>query len=305
MRATLYVVTESGARRRLEVRGGHVARFGRSEWADFSFPDESALADVHFVVECLPSAVMLRDGGGGSVQLNGQPVQESVLRTGDRLQVGRTVWTLEIEGDATDATDGSSGGGEAQEVRPTKTAAEWVEMLAYLGVDDAALAIPQDGAALSAAEQYTAAAALRTFQLEPRGAVWWAWSATEPAKIAKLPAPQQVAWEVVRNWIASPDEATRRQCEANASKLNYQGPGGVLSAAVFFSGDNVAPPECPSPTPPDPRIVGRLVVSHFVVEAAQTHPTPPGEAWKRFLSRAAELTAAPIAWPEPRPGAAP
>jgi len=312
MRATLHVVSESGARRRLEVRGGQVARFGRSDWADYSFPDDPKMADVHFVVECRESAVVLRDLATGSpTLLNDKPASEAVLRTGDRVSAGRTTWVVQLEDvPAATASDGSESN-DAIAPPPTQTALEWVELLVYLGVEDEALAIPQDGqtaddlvAALVAEQQFAAAAQLRAHQLQARGAVWWGYGVVEQSGTTKLSAPQRAALAKVREWVARPNETNCRACEKQAEALGYKGPGGFLSAAAFFSGESVAPADCPAPTPPDPRLPGRLVTGLLHVAVAEAKGEEPAAVWKRILDKAAQLLAGEISWPEPTPAPA-
>jgi len=311
MRATLHVVSEPGARRRLVVGGGQVARFGRTDWADYSFPDDASMADVHFVVECGEMAATLRDlGTGAATLLNGAPTVGASLRSGDRITAGRTTWLVELEDVPVGAGDGSEHGGE-EKAEPTQAASEWIEFLTYLGVDEEALAVPQDGqtaddlvAALVAKEQFAAAAHLRAHQLQARAAVWWVHEAIAQRGIARLPAPQRTALAAVRGWVANPDESRRRVCEQQAVALGYKGLGGLLAAAAFFSGDNVAPPDCPSPTPPDPRLTGRLVTATLVIAVAQVQDAEPAAVWKPILAAAKQMLTGPISWPEPPPAPA-
>jgi len=307
MRATFHVVSEPGARRRLVVRGGQVARFGRSEWADYSFPDDAAMADVHFVVECGETSVTLRDLGTGAATLwNGAPTAGTLLRTGDRVTAGRTTWLVELEDVPVEAAgDGSESRGAAA-AQPSQTAREWIEFLTYLGVDDEALEVPQDGqtaddlvAAFIEKEQFATAAQLRAHQLQARGAVWWGYETAAQRGIDRLPVPQRAALTAVRNWVARPSEAERRVCEGQAIAVDYNGPGGLLTAAAFFSGENVASPDCPTPIPPDPRLPGRLVTAMLLMEAAETQGEEQAAVWKRFLAAAKQMLAGPISWPEP------
>lgn len=286
-----------------------MARFGRTDWADFSFPDDSAMAEVHFSVECGEAGVVLRPLSDSAPTLvNGKPAQETVLRPGDRVTAGRTSWVVELEDVPESVASPAEAAASAQ--NPTQSAQEWIALLSHLEVADEALAVPQDGqtadevvAGLIAAEQFAAAAQLRAHQLQPRASVWWGYDVVTQSGLERLPPKQIAALQAVRAWVATPAEPQRRACEQQAAALSYQGPGGFLAASAFFSGDNIAPADCPTPTPPDSRLTGRLITALLVIAVAQTQGVPPAAAWQRVLDKAAQLLSGPIDWPAAAPAA--
>lgn len=312
MRATLHVVSDSGARRRLDVRGGQTARFGRTDWADYSFPADASMADVHFLVEWRGTQLFLRDLGTGSpTTVNGQPAQEIELKTNDRIVAGRTQFVVELElaelvVESAGELDGSPVSGPQGE-----TAATWVELLTRLEVEPEALAVPQDGqtadevvASLLAAEQYVAAARLRCHQLGNRAAVWWALRSAQMADLGALNPLQQQAIASARDWVAEPNEPQRRQCERFAEATGYEDFGGLLAAAAFFSGGSVAPADVPMEAPPDPRLTGRLVAGVTLLVAVLAPPDEQAGRWTKMFADAAQLLTGPITWPEPNSASA-
>ncbi len=101
MRATLQVTSSPARARRVELRDGQAARFGRSAWADYSFPEDSRLAEIHFAVACFSGGCLLRHlASGQQTFVNRQSVTDVRLRSGDQIVAGQTTWSVTIEGEA-------------------------------------------------------------------------------------------------------------------------------------------------------------------------------------------------------------
>src|SRR5262249_5651582 len=98
LQATLQVLIGPEAGRRIHLKSGQVARFGRTEWADFAFPYDRAMADVHFAIETGDDAVTLADvSKGKGVLVDGQKVETCVLRSGQRIAAGGLVFGVGTE----------------------------------------------------------------------------------------------------------------------------------------------------------------------------------------------------------------
>jgi hypothetical protein len=95
MRVVLQIEVGPRAGQTFELRPGQIAQVGRSSWADLSLPEDSELADLHFLLECGASACKLRDlNSRGGVLRNEARVVDATLTDGDRIRAGRTVFTV-------------------------------------------------------------------------------------------------------------------------------------------------------------------------------------------------------------------
>ena len=101
MRVILKIMSGSSAGRKVLLDAGQTIQVGRTEWADFSVPDDGRMSGVHFTLETDNVKCYLRDlGSTNGTRLNDQPVSDRMaLRCGDQIEAGETVFSVEIEGD--------------------------------------------------------------------------------------------------------------------------------------------------------------------------------------------------------------
>ena len=93
MPVTLRVTSGPSTGRKVHVARGQIAKFGRTEWADISFPNDSGrnVADLHFVIhEDGPTTVIKDSSGGVGTHVNGTAITEAMLHTGDVVTAGET-----------------------------------------------------------------------------------------------------------------------------------------------------------------------------------------------------------------------
>ena len=84
--------------KKIIVRDGHVATFGRTERADYDFPRDEQMSGLHFSLECRASGCRLRDlQSANGTFLNGSPVQESAVQPSDVIRAGKTSFLVQIE----------------------------------------------------------------------------------------------------------------------------------------------------------------------------------------------------------------
>src|SRR5215203_5295727 len=102
MQLTLQITAGPHAGRKVLLRSGQVARIGRTEWADFSFPKDSDLADVHFAVQCQLHAAKVRKlAADRPLTLNTKEVAaEADLQSGDTIQAGQSAFVVLFDGQA-------------------------------------------------------------------------------------------------------------------------------------------------------------------------------------------------------------
>src|SRR5262245_34493445 len=102
MQLTLQITTGPHAGRKVLLRSGQVARIGRTEWADFCFPKDADLADVHFAVQCQLHAAKVRKlAADKPLKVNTQDVPaEAELKSGDTIHAGQSAFVGLFDGQA-------------------------------------------------------------------------------------------------------------------------------------------------------------------------------------------------------------
>src|SRR5262245_43868022 len=109
MQLSLQITTGPHAGRKVLVRSGQIARIGRTEWADFSFPRDADLADVHFAVQCqLHGAKLRKLAPDRTISVNSQQVNEAELQPGDTIQAGQSSFVVTFDGEATPRSSSST-----------------------------------------------------------------------------------------------------------------------------------------------------------------------------------------------------
>lgn len=72
-------------------------RFGRTNVADFSLPDDTHMSSLHFMVECDDKGAVLRDlASRNGTKVNGRQVTAVRLASGDLIVAGETRFLVEI-----------------------------------------------------------------------------------------------------------------------------------------------------------------------------------------------------------------
>ncbi len=102
MRVILEIISGPQRGRKIMLGALQSLRIGRTEWADFSVPHDGRMSSVHFGLETETAACYLRDlGSTNGTQLNDAAVTERVaLHTGDRIQSGETIFSVNVDGEA-------------------------------------------------------------------------------------------------------------------------------------------------------------------------------------------------------------
>src|SRR5262245_53684576 len=114
MQLTLQITTGPHAGRKVLLRSGQVARIGRTEWADFSFPRDADLADVHFAVQCQLHGARLRKLAlDRTLAVNSQDVSEADLKPGDTIQAGQSAFIVAFDGQTAPPSDAPVAGAAA------------------------------------------------------------------------------------------------------------------------------------------------------------------------------------------------
>ncbi len=121
MRVQLTIQNGPHAGSQLEIFSGKVALVGRASWAELSVPDDQRMSGRHFTLECAHGECKLRDQkSSNGTFVNGQRVTEKILRNGDQILAGATLFAVHL-----DATVAPPAGDVAEERETTLKAARF------------------------------------------------------------------------------------------------------------------------------------------------------------------------------------
>jgi hypothetical protein len=309
MRITLQVTSGPDAGRKVHLKSGQTAQIGRTEWADFSFPRDVKMAEVHFALECHLHGGRLRDlGSAEGTWLNGQRVADADVKHGDEITAGTTILQLLVGGEALDSTltAAAVAGAAAEEASepagpPAPTAEELCE---YLDLNEEAREIAAANpdaeaflAALTAQKKYPSAIRLQAHLLPKREAVWWAHQATDGVCGSLLPASESQALAAAYTWVLEPSEEHRRAAETAAAATKYEGPGSWVALGAVWSGGSLAPPGLDE-VPPDARLTGQALTSSLMIAAYHGDPLKAPQRQRDFLQRGQDIAHGKLKLPE-------
>jgi hypothetical protein len=316
---SLQITTGPHAGRKVLLRSGQVARIGRTEWADFSFPRDADLADVHFAVQCQLNGAKLRKlAPDRTLSINSQEVTEAELKAGDTIQAGQSAFLVGFDGQssarptATDTAAGAIAAGAAAAavaapLAPTEREPTAVEIAEHLQMADEHIAIaktvrtgPELVAALAAQGAFAKAVRVQAHLLPKRQAVWWGILCVEAACGDRLSEAEESAKEVAREWVEEPNDGRRRRCESAAGKTKFDGPGSWLAMAAFWSGGSIAPRDFGAEVKPDDKLTGQAIASSLMITAVWGDATKAKDRYRTFLSKAPEVATGKIPLPENR-----
>src|SRR5579863_9434699 len=109
MKILLDIRSGSNAASKLPVMEGKPLRFGRTDKADHSFPDDKQMSSLHFAVELTEKGCRLLDlNSSNGTFLNGARVKEAILANGDQIRAGATVFVIRMIRDDTPAVTSQS-----------------------------------------------------------------------------------------------------------------------------------------------------------------------------------------------------
>lgn len=320
MLLTLEITGGPHAGEKIRVRTGQVARIGRTAWADFSLGKDSALADVQFAVDCRAGGVQLRNLADTAVAVDGKPVRDVALKSGDRITAGQSEFLVVFDGPPPAAAASpsitaslSSGlaftGAAAAETLAAESApaddrptpAEIAERL-KLGDEALAWAAPlkepqQLVAQLTKQKKFAKAIRLQAHLLERRQALWWGVVCVRETCGAALPPVELAAADVAAEWVADPSESRRRAAELAAGRTPLSAPGGWLATAAFWSGGSLAPPDMAA-VPPDELLLGQAITNALLIASSYADPKQTEKRYTRFLELGVQAVAGGLPPPE-------
>jgi predicted component of type VI protein secretion system len=97
MKTVLTVLAGAAAGQSLEVQPGQTVGVGRTSKSQFVLAGDEYLSRVHFVLEYGPGGCRLKNSSANGTVVSGARVEEAVLRDGDIIAAGQTMFAVEVE----------------------------------------------------------------------------------------------------------------------------------------------------------------------------------------------------------------
>jgi len=306
VQAILTIVGGPHAGRKLWLRAGQAAEIGRGESMDLAVPRDAALAERHFVLENNRGACRLRDLAGRGTLVNGQPATEAMLRDGDHITAGQTVFALQIESDAAGVTTSgraTKGAGDSTLANAEKASIQFPsagEVCPQFGLSTEARTLlepelPADRFAerLVARQLYVDAVRCLAYALPRPQAIAWACQVAARSMGKQAVDGERAALDAATAWLREPGEEHRRAAFAAAQAAEFTTPAGLAALAVFWSGGSIAPPEIQE-VPPAPHLCAQAVANSIILAAVRSEPQHASEKYKQFLQIGAAVARAEL-----------
>lgn len=301
MHVVLEVLSGPERGQRIRLRDGLIARFGQTEWADFSFPSDQAMSEFHFLLDCRSQQCVLHAMQSSMTLVNAQPVQQQVLASGDRVLAGETEFLISIQG-MLQPNDAEPSRPPSDAVAVAAAALSVREICERLELGGAAPELATKAASsrelseqLASAGDFHQALRVRAYTLGRRPAVAWGCKVVTDTIRDTLAATQSDALKAAAKWVQTPDEAHCRQAESAAAKAGYRGPGGLLAAAAFWSGDNIAPAESPQAVPPVDTLASRAVAGSLTLTLSLLPPANLADHYRGLVALADQIESGELA----------
>jgi hypothetical protein len=301
------------------LRSGQIARIGRTEWADFSFPRDADLAEIHFAVQCQLQGARLRKlAADRPLSVNSKEVTEADLVAGDTIKAGQSAFVVVFDGQTalpaagasamatiTGASFVATGAAAAVAKEPAgKKEPTATEIAEHLQLGDEACAVaatvktgPQLIGALAAKEMFAKAVRVQAHLLPKRLSVWWGVHCVSATCGDALSNSDADAKDAALEWVRDSSEKNRRTCEAAANQTKFDGPGSWLAMAAFWSGGSLMPADM-NTVEPDEKLTGQAVTSSLMIAAVSGDPTKAKDRYRKFLAAAPDIASGEIPLPE-------
>lgn len=290
MRVAIVVRSGPAAGRRIQLKAGQLAKFGRSNWADFAFADDAAMADVHFEIRCDAQACQIAALAKESPTLvNQQAITNARLNTGDIISAGQTSFALDIQGVGSSPV--ASVESTTAVAAPASDPAATARLSDYFELSAAALSLAEAHPdpesfeqLLISAERWEDAIRWRAHRLPKPKAVAWAMACANNERThGPVKNLDEQTYQIIAAWVKDPSEQNRRQAAQQLDANGGSGVGGVLTAAVAWSGGSLAP-EGVDEVPPDERLTGHCVTTALgMLSHTAGSPGPAVERLKKYL----------------------
>src|SRR5262245_54014792 len=106
MQLLLTIISGTRKGHKIVLRDGQTIQVGRTEWSEFSVPDDQQMSGIHFSITCSAATCQIRDlNSTNGTFVNGKKLTSASLTDGDEIQAGSTTFAVHIEGLVPQSTD--------------------------------------------------------------------------------------------------------------------------------------------------------------------------------------------------------
>lgn len=249
----------------MALDGGQRIRVGRSPLVEYSCPDETRLAGIHFSIESLPDRIQLTVAEGiDPIAVNGILTSQCDLKEGDTIECGNTIFGIVSTAPTSDETTEASTPdlnqvptASAPRIKPIdEPTTDLSEIISTVEITCEARRLIEPNESISfnidrlRSSGFTSdASTLYVRSLSKHAAVAWGIEYLEAAAQKGPIAYDERSLRSAKAWVDAPNEATRREAEAAAATANYADPAAFLAQAAFWSGGSIGPATSPAETP--------------------------------------------------------
>ena len=302
MQAILQILTGPETGRRILIKAGQIARFGRTEWSDFAFPYDRQLADIHFSIETTNDSVTLADlSQGKGVEVDGQKTENCQLRSGQKIQAGRMAFAVSTERLFESSTAGTGPVAVSANGPPVPAPALARKICESVGFSEPAQALLDDTIEvlpfidkLSGEQLLLDALRVLAAWLSKRKAVWWGAGCLEAACGDSLNAQADLI-ALTRAWVHDPSEEKRRAVLDAAETADTKLPACWLARAAGWSGWSLSPPGLPV-VPPDEHLTAQALIGALLLAAVSVDPARCPDNYRKFIAHGKELSQTKLDW---------
>jgi pSer/pThr/pTyr-binding forkhead associated (FHA) protein len=309
MGISLNILTGPSAGRIVRLATGTTARFGKTEWADFSFPHDALMSEVHFIIECGHRKCVIRDLASESgTFVQGTRITEVTLRTGDNIVAGQTTFCANIDGETEPdmkqgvAATAESSPDQSKTVLEPPPSKSLIELCQFLKLDDAACGLAKEAEVspqefvkrLTKEQNRMSALRLTAHLLSPKPAVMWGSICTRESVGTLLSDTDLVALDAADRWVKSGNENDRRLAHEAAEATRYETAAGWVALGAFWAEGSLAPTGL-ADVVPDERLTGQAITGALLMAAVQVNPLRAEINYDRFLSIADEIISRRVA----------
>lgn len=263
--------------RRLAIRSGQVASFGKTERSDHCLEQDVELADQHFRIQVKDTCTIEAIESDAEFLVNGETPENSSLVNGDIISAGLSVFRVEVEGEMISEHFPEPSPSESNS-NPVVEFVDLPQLCADLDLGEEALAEASkhnlaDGflKGLIEAKLFNDAIRLHVHLMLPADAIQWAVASIQALLNNNLTPLDSDAIQKAADWASDPSEASRRLCGRIAEEREYEGIGGTLALAVFISGGNIAPEDLEGEVQPEPFSFGQATAGAVMLATVDIH----------------------------------
>jgi Inner membrane component of T3SS, cytoplasmic domain len=289
MRIAIIAKSGPAAGRRIVLRGGQIARVGRTDWADFALPEDLDLADIHFAVHCNENSVAIHSlAQGRDTKINRESVNQVELHHGDVIEAGATLFHVEIEGAPKLAIENIDSAPISNDA-PNRN--ETFEIAEYIGLSEGAIELAKNatdpkqfGNVLIQSANLKDALSWYAHTIPKPQAVHWACGCVEEVMQNERRSVQLAAYRSALRWSREPNDDNREDAKQLAEIAKHEGVGGILAASAGWSGGSLGPSNVP-PIPPDDRLTARCLCIALSIAGSPLAPEATTNRLMGYLNR--------------------